>query len=380
MIFENSVFLIVGILVSFAYALVILLITWGWFNLKQNTDPEDEPMISVIVAARNEEKNILNCLQSISNQNYNPQRIEIIVVDDHSTDQTAGITQDFIKNHTNFNISLLKQTKQTGKKSALRLALTKAKGEYILITDADCLHKQGWIKSMASKFISDKAVFVSGAVSLYKPRGIFQTLQDLEFMSLVASGAGSIGAGFPMMCNGANLGFSLSAYRQLSENEIKPELASGDDIFLMMAFANKFGKDKIAFVKDRNAMVYTNPINNFGEFMQQRLRWTSKSKAYRDLPTILTALSVLLMNAFISVMIIMAIVNIHFLPAALVIIFIKTLIDFPLMMAYAKFSGQQKYLWAFLPAEPLVALYTTFTGMAGQFINVKWKGRRINGE
>jgi cellulose synthase/poly-beta-1,6-N-acetylglucosamine synthase-like glycosyltransferase len=380
MIVENTVFLILCGLVVFAYAFVILLITRGWFKLKRNTVTEDEPMISIIVAARNEEKNILSCLHSITKQNYNPQHFEILIVDDHSTDQTSEVTEDFIENHKKFNISILKQTEQKGKKSAIRLALSKAKGEYILITDADCLHEKGWIKAMVSKFIYDHAIFISGPVSLIQPRGLFQKLQDLEFMSLIASGAGAIGAGFPMMCNGANLGFSLNAYRQLSESALKPEMASGDDVFLMLAFASKFGKDKIAFVKNRNAMVYTNPINNFSDFMQQRLRWTSKSKAYRDLPTILTALCVLMMNALISLLIITSIINIHFLPLSLIIIAIKTLIDFPLLMSYSKFSGQQKHIWALFPAEPLVALYTTFTGMAGQFVNVKWKGRRINGE
>ena len=379
MIFENNVFLIFCGAVTLFYAFVILLITLGWFKLKQNPVSQSRLKVSVIVAARNEEKNISACIQSISNQKYDLQRFEIIVVDDHSTDHTASITEAFIEAHTTLNIKLLKQTEKAGKKSALRLALSQATGEFILITDADCLHEEGWIEAMVSTFEMQNAVFVSGPVALYKPIGLFQKLQNLEFMSLIASGAGSIGIGLPTMSNGANLGFSLNAYNQLSQHELKPELASGDDIFLMTAFADKFGKDKIAFAKNRNAMVYTNPINNLRDFMLQRLRWTSKSKAYRDLPTILTAFSVLMMNAVLSLLIITSIINIGFLPLTILVIVIKTLIDFPLLMAYSVFSGLQKYLWILLPSEPLVALYTTFTGMAGPFINVKWKGRRING-
>ena len=179
------------------------------------------------------------------------------------------------------------------------------------------------------------------------------------------------------MCNGANLGYSMDHYRQLPEDALYAEEASGDDVFLMQAYKKQFGSQCIAFAKSPKAIVFTPPPATLFQFFRQRLRWTSKSHAYRDVPTIFSAFVVLLMNLGVSTFVILSCFNSGFLMPTLLLIALKTLADLPLLTGYGAFS-RKLYRIVIIPvAEPLIALYITFTGIAGQFINVQWKGRKV---
>jgi len=370
----------VGLTVVFFYLLylaVILTITRGWFRLKPVKITMMGLHVSVIISARNEAKNIIQCLSSIARQSYPKELFEVMVIDDASEDDTPGLISEFAIANPQLNLKLLKLKKHSGKKAALSLALAQASGEFALTTDADCTFGSDWISAMVDTFVEKDAVFVAGPVD-FKSGSLFADLfPGLEYMSLIASGAGAIGAGFPIMCNGANMGFSIKHYNQLPENAFRNQVASGEDVFLMQAFKNRFGSSRITFARNSEAMVFTNPPENIKNFLSQRLRWTSKSIAYRDLSTIIAAISVLMINLIISILMIATIVNCNFWAPTLTMIGLKTITDLPLLAAYALFSGKSKRIAAIFPAEPLVALITTFTGFAGHFVNVNWKGIKI---
>jgi len=88
------------------------------------------PLVSVVVTTRNEEKNIANCLQSIGNQTYPEERIEIIVVDNYSSDKTIEIAKKSADKV---------YTKGSQRSVQLNFGVQKAKGEYILYLDADMI-------------------------------------------------------------------------------------------------------------------------------------------------------------------------------------------------------------------------------------------------
>lgn len=376
---ENEVVFLIVLIITLAYVLTIFLISYGWLKTGFIKTGKNNPNIkvSIIIAARNEEKNILRCLESLIAQDYPRAMVEILVVDDHSEDLTKRIVADVYNNHNDFKLSLLSLTHLSGKKAAIQLAMEQATGTLILCTDADCSHPKTWVSGMVGCFENKSAVFISGPVILDSNRSFFGYFQEIEFMSLVASGAGAMGVNTPIMCNGANLGFSAEAYRWLSINAMKQEISSGDDVFLMLSMKKTFGPGRIAFVKNPDALVLSDAPATFPELIRQRLRWVSKSRVYRDPALIFSAIAVFLMNAMITGLAFCGIFNPDLLWLSLSLLLIKTMIDFPLLYSFSGFAGR-KYLRWFIPfAQPLVILFTTFSAIAGNFVNISWKGRKV---
>ena len=143
------ILLLIILIISVLYLIYIVAFTLGLSNLKEkffiyskNTDVN----VSVLIAARNEEKNIEKLLESIYNQSFSKNLFEVIIIDDHSDDSTKLIIENFIKNHNNFNLKVFNAEKE-GKKQAISQALHLAENELILVTDADCILKETWIES-----------------------------------------------------------------------------------------------------------------------------------------------------------------------------------------------------------------------------------------
>ena len=144
--------LLVILLLTFSlYALLILYYWRGWVTIPGFTvvNQKAKAKISVIIAARNEEENIATCLDSVCNQSYPKELFEILVVDDHSTDNTAAI----IKSYTNKNVKLISLKDfipvakiNSYKKKAIEIAIAQSTGELIITTDADCFAKENWLE------------------------------------------------------------------------------------------------------------------------------------------------------------------------------------------------------------------------------------------
>jgi cellulose synthase/poly-beta-1,6-N-acetylglucosamine synthase-like glycosyltransferase len=150
---EISFWLVVVTLLLFVcYAFLIEYYRKGWRRLPVYTRPEDfKPYekVTVIIPARDEEKNIGTCLQSLVNQDYPAELLQVIVVDDHSTDRTPDIVTGF-NNDTILLVSLKDHVDaaiNSYKKKAIEVAMEKATGNWIITTDADCISGHGWISS-----------------------------------------------------------------------------------------------------------------------------------------------------------------------------------------------------------------------------------------
>jgi len=155
----------------------------------------------------------------------------------------------------------------------------RASGNLIITTDADCKPAKTWIETIArfqAEFPSDLIVC---PVKLSDESGFFARLQQVEFTALAASTIGAIGAQIPIMCNGANLAFTKSAWLE-SRADLKPDEPSGDDIFLLQSIKQRGGT--IRFLRSERAFVETRSAENLRAFVRQRRRWAGKSTAYTD--------------------------------------------------------------------------------------------------
>ena len=144
------IILSISLVLFTGYAALILYYRHCWLKIPCFTPGEAPPppiKISIIVPARNEEQNIIACLDSICNQTYPPELYEVIVVDDYSTDDTASI----VKNYASKNVKLISlkdftkgQTLNSYKKKAIEIAVAQSAGELIVTTDADCIATPEW--------------------------------------------------------------------------------------------------------------------------------------------------------------------------------------------------------------------------------------------
>ena len=299
---------------------------------------------------------------------------EVLLVDDHSEDNSVKSVGERIHALVNFSLLTLEEDHH-GKKDALKLGINRAGGSIILTSDADCRMGPGWIREMARHFILPDVHMVLGTVILEPANGLFRKMQSLEFFSLMATTAGAAGTGRPILSNAANLAFRREDYAGYLE-EAERRSPSGDDMFLML-WIKKNWPASVRFTLSHDAIVRTSPMDSPGDFIRQRMRWTSKNRFYRDRDVILTSMLVYMANACLLLTLVAGI----FQPAALwlfvTLFLVKSITDLVILSLVLQYYRRRKLLWLFLPLETIYFVYVSVTGLAGQFLPYSWKGRKV---
>jgi cellulose synthase/poly-beta-1,6-N-acetylglucosamine synthase-like glycosyltransferase len=233
---------------------------------------QDElPTASVIVAARNEEQNILNCLTSLNELIYPEGKLEIIIVDDRSTDDTGRIIDEFIQDKKRFK-KIVTQNEIAGlkgKTNALANAIKAAEGEIILTTDADCCVASTWAFTMASYFTKEVAM-VNGFTD-QRAVNNFEGMQSLDFIYLLTVAAGTTNFDKPLSCIGNNMAYRKSAYLEVGGYENLPFSVTED--FNLLFAIHQLHKYKIIAPLDRDALVTSEPCKSIKELSRQKKRW-----------------------------------------------------------------------------------------------------------
>lgn len=371
---------LVGIL-GMLYLILISLYTIGWYFKplpvaeEANDHTADHAFrVSILIAARNEQENISLLLHDLHQQRYNHKLMEIILVDDHSTDATSSRALQFIQEHPNFNCQLIASEKH-GKKAALSQALKKAKNEIVLFTDADCRLGPGWVSTMLSVFKHDHIRLALGPVLIDPAASLFGRLQALEMISLTGSTAGSCDLGFPVMANGANLGFRRSVGNEQDYHDFSNWYTSGDDVFLMLSVIRKYGRKAVMFAKSTDAIVRTEPAGGLMPFFQQRLRWVSKSRGYNHPMIVIPALIVGFFNLSLVFVLLSGIFEPAMLLVYLLFVGFKTFVDYPVLLATSRFMKRTNLLVLIFPLQLIYPVYVALSGIAGLLLPFTWKGR-----
>lgn len=327
-------------------------------------------LISLIIPIKNEYNSIPSLISSIKKQSLSQKNFEILFVNDHSADKSIELLKEHCSGMPNYKI-INQDEGVHGKKAAIQKGVFHGTGELIVTTDADCKHHKNWLISIYELYAKNKFKLIIAPV-IMEGNSLFGKLQSLEFLSLSAATAGAAGIRGPIMCNGANLAFQKSTYEEFKEN-LKFEEVSGDDVFLLHAVKTKYPND-IHYLKSENAIVKTFAENSFKNFFQQRIRWASKARSYRDKFSIITSLSVFNINFALILLPLLTVFNISFLFVFLIIITTKGIIDFLLLLKYSDFV-KQTYLLLYFPLLFLIyPYYIIFTAIIGlTTTNFKWK-------
>ncbi len=376
-----SIFVIIlslSIPASLLYTILIWYFTYGWFSIKNNDDENFDPTISVsvIVPFRNEENNLATLMQCLSKQYYPAQLLEVILVNDHSEDKSLQLVNDFIAVNelSNFSVLSLEDGEGISKKAALSKGIQHSHGEIIITTDADCTMGEFWVSAMIEKHLSGNFQMISGPVCITPRQGLFSRMQSLEFFSLIGCGAGAIAMGKPFLANGANLAFSRRLYSEVQGYSKHIGYASGDDVFMLLQ-AKK--KHRIAFHKDKAAIVYTRGANTLKAFFHQRIRWASKSSGYKDTSALTTALSVFLLNVMILFSCGLGFFDHRIFFFSGGVFLLKMLVDLPLFLGVSGFFNLRRLMWYYIPMQLLYTIYILVTAFLSWLITFEWKDRKM---
>ena len=263
----ESIFLIV---VSIFF-LQIIVFTIG-ANKKFVRLKEDElPSVSVIVAARDEEENILRCMQSLDKCIYDEDKLEIILVNDHSSDSTGEIIKEFIKDKPKFKTIIpgAGQGSLSGKANAIHNGILIANGEVIISTDADCSVSPLWAKTIASYF-TEGVSFVGGYTSQTDEK-VFYGMQSIDFIYLLTVAGGAMNFGKPLSCIGNNMAYRKDVYWEVGGYEKIPFTVT-EDFQLLMAI-HEVKEYKTIYPIEADALVVSIPCKNYKELYRQKKRW-----------------------------------------------------------------------------------------------------------
>ena len=383
------------------YALLILYYWRSWVSIADfNPDSYREPIldfkpatkVTVIIPARNEEENIGTCLDSICNQSYPTALFEVLVVDDHSTDNTAAI----IKSYESKNVKLIslkdfvQDALNSYKKKAIEIAIAHSTGELIICTDADCIAGPNWLQTIAAFYERYHPQFIAAPVSINCSNRFIEIFQALDFMTLQGITGASVFKKIHSMCNGANLAYTKKAFEAVGGFTGIDTIASGDDMLLMHKIYTQWS-DKVMFLKSKEAIVQTAPVHSIGEFFNQRIRWASKADKYDDkrifvVLFLVYVVNVLLLTLPFAAIFIKSAFSVSFYPFAFIFTFwelwvflliIKIIAELIFLMPVSKFFGRRGMLWLFPLMQPFHILYTVIAGWLGKFGSYSWKERKV---
>ncbi len=370
---------IIAIIITISYLLLIGSFIYGFdkvvdFTLK---DLKSKTKFTVIIPFRNEENNLPALLESITKLNYHKGMYEVIFVNDDSDDDSLKILEssDLAKDKR-IDFSIINNDRKTNspKKDAIALAISKAKYEWIVTTDADCVLPKFWLDSFDEFIQLQHPEFIIAPVTYVNMNRFLYRFQLLDILSLQGSTIGGFGIGKAFLCNGANLAYTKRIFESVNGFEGNDTIGSGDDIF-MLEKASKAFPEKVKLLKCEQAIVSTLPQLSMDSLISQRIRWASKSGAYKNIFAKLSGIIVFLMNGGMIVFGLMTLSGIIKLNILLYLLIIKFAIDFLLIYKAANFTNQKEVMKSYVFAFILYPFFCVYIVFASIFRTYKWKDR-----
>lgn len=366
-----------GILFTVFYVLLIGIYAIGWMMIPARVSMKcaaQQNTFTILIAARNEAKVIEKCLADIFHQHFSAANFEVIVINDHSTDETALRVSNFIRDHNLANLRLLHMAdlpaQQQMKKAAITHGVSMAKGSYIILTDADCERGRNWLSAIDAMVTDTHAKMIYAPV-VFKSANIFEHIQAMEFAGLVGIGAAAIRLNNPNMCSAANLIFEKQIFFEVDGYKGNENVASGDDEYLLHKVCKR-SPGRVHFLKSKDAIVSTSANASLAQLAEQRKRWVSKSTKYENRFITAILVAAYLFNAsIVAALFISPVYGIAMLIA-------KMGIEGIFLFLVLGFFSKRHYLLLLPFAELFHILYVLIIGVLANTSTYNWKGRKIN--
>lgn len=367
------------IITTLLYLTLIVSFCLAYNNIKafENKAIEQKIGFSIVIPFRNEALHLPDLLNSISELNYPVDLFEIILVDDDSDDDSKVVINNFINSiKTKISIVIIDniRTTKSPKKDAITLAITHAKYDWIITTDADCILPNQWL-TIFDVFIQTKQPkFIVAPLTYTKFLSFLETFQLLDILSLQTATVSGFGLKKPFLCNGANLAYTKMIFNEVGGFKGNDSISSGDDIFLLEKVVAK-DKNAVHYLKSTNAIVKTYPESTLKKLFFQRVRWAAKTSSYNNTFGKLVGFIVLLMNAVLITGFVLSCVKLFSFKYLAIVFALKFMVDFWCIYKSASFFNQKKILRSFIISSLLYPGFSVFVAVYSTFFGYTWKHR-----
>ncbi|MDN5290160.1 MAG: poly-beta,6-N-acetyl-D-glucosamine synthase [Anaerophaga sp.] len=366
--------LIVSLVLLPAYSWLLLMFGHGWHRLKEISTQHrlsGNVFISVIVPYRDEAGNLESLIHELSRQRFSHHHLEVIMVDDGSKDRGP---EKLKRIQEKYSWLRLFSSDGSGKKDALRYGISRATGELIVTTDADCRFGKDWLQTIAEAYVSSNPDMIVMPVEMVGGNSVLENFQQIDYLAMQMVTAGAIGGGRPVICSGANLAFKKKSFLEASRYTEGRDYLSGDDVFLLHAF--KRVGFKVIYLKSAQAMVRTVPVKSVKDFLLQRMRWGGKSIRYKDRFTLITVLIIFLTNFVVAFLLCASFRNVGVLLIWAAAFLIKMLSDWYLLSSGKSFFSVTLSLLHFLIYSLLYPFYIVVAAIGSLVTKERWKQRK----
>lgn len=232
---------------------------------------ESRPSVSVIVAARNEEHNMDACLQGLASLRYPGGEMEIIVVDDQSTDSTAEIISSWCDRVPHMRMLETTGTVHDlkGKANAIAQAIEKSTGEIILTSDADCVVPAQWVEDTVAQY--DEHTGCVCGFTLIRGTGMFAGMQAVDWAYLLTIASAGVGWHRSLSAVGNNMSFRRQAYEDVGGYQgVGFSVTEDFALFKAISYETDW---VVRYPVRKSTLVWSEPCETLQALYSQKKRW-----------------------------------------------------------------------------------------------------------
>ncbi len=331
---------------------------------------ENWPAVSILLAARNEEHQIIRSLTSILELDYPIDKLQVLIGDDMSTDKTASLIEDFIKDYEHIKLFYITENmgKGRGKANVLAHLAHEANGEYYFITDVDVALPKQWIKGMLKQF--EGGVGIASGITMCERGKFFASMQSIDWLHFMGYIKAFARVGVGSTSVGNNMAVRAEAYWETGGYENIDFSITEDYKLFQQVCANGW---KWSNALSQETLGIAKHLSSPKEMLHQRKRWLIGA---RELP-LNWKLMIILYGLFIPALLALFIINTNL---ALLTWFLKLMAQSIFITVLCLKLKVKPFTFAQLIMYEFYVLAVTFTTAVFYFLPVKsrWKGRVYN--
>jgi cellulose synthase/poly-beta-1,6-N-acetylglucosamine synthase-like glycosyltransferase len=264
-------------------------------RMKQKSNG-NQPLISIIIVARNEQDTLPHCLQSLTRLTYPREKMEWVLVNDRSKDRTEKLMQDFEERFDQTQVITIDKLPEqyTGKCYGLIQGVKASTGEILFFTDADCMVPPNWIQSTLGQY-DEKTGMVGGFLVLDQKEEkatIFDRIQSLDWINITTVGTAFANLNCPLSVFGNNFSIKRETYEKAGGFESIEKHWIED--YALVRNVRSLTNQTVRIRLDRENLVYTRPVKDLKAFYHQRKRWAIGGRSHNVLGFLLMSTAFLI--------------------------------------------------------------------------------------